>query len=349
MARARTDNVIVPDIYQAAAYRRSAEVTDLFNTASGGAIQLIHTPALLAQEGGEYKLPVRFKKIADLDTRVDHTSESDATTVVLQMAQGQSVRQRRKQGPVKIYDDDMLVGAKTPADFSANVGVQFADAQLGAIRDNLVAAGVAAVDSADTTDGSTASADIHILDVARGKTAGSKVTCTHSYLNTLLGKMADAREDIIAFLMPSAVFTDLVGDSIGNYKVDKVAGVTIYQDVVQAFGRIVIVADVPALSTDLTSGYYSEYAVLGLGEGALTATVVYETDTEIDRNILCENPYTLLRRDYEVDVMVQAMKWSPGSATPNPTDAQLATAASWDEDYEDHRHMKIVKGIFNAT
>ncbi len=41
------------------------------------------------------------------------------------------------------------------------------------------------------------------------------------------------------------------------------------------------------------------------------------------------------------------MKWN--SATDNPTDAQLATASNWDEDYTDHRQLKIVKGIFNAS
>ena len=33
----------------------------------------------------------------------------------------------------------------------------------------------------------------------------------------------------------------------------------------------------------------------------------------------------------------------------NPTDTELATAANWDEDLEDHRDCPIVLGSFNAT
>ena len=52
--------------------------------------------------------------------------------------------------------------------------------------------------------------------------------------------------------------------------------------------------------------------------------------------------------DYlDVEYEAYGMKWS--SATDNPTDAQLATASNWDEDYQDHRQFKVVKGIFNAT
>ena len=56
---------------------------------------------------------------------------------------------------------------------------------------------------------------------------------------------------------------------------------------------------------------------------------------------------TYVREDFDVEYEVYGMKWN--SATDNPTDAQLATASNWDEDYEDHRQWKIVKGIFNAS
>ena len=223
-----------------------------------------------------------------------------------------------------------------------NLGQQFADNKILRIRNNLIAAAVAAVDSADTP-----SADCHILDVARGKTAGAKGKATMAQVNLLLAKMSDAREDIVAFLMPSAVFADLVGDSISNYQFDRVAGATIYQDVVQAFGRHVIVADATALISALTSGYYTEYAVLGLGVGALTGTVLYDQGIELQRDILKESSMTYVREDFDVEYEVYGMKWA--SATDNPTDAQLATAGNWDEDYDDHRQLKIVKGIFNAT
>ncbi|MCE5325315.1 MAG: major capsid protein, partial [Planctomycetaceae bacterium] len=60
-----------------------------------------------------------------------------------------------------------------------------------------------------------------------------------------------------------------------------------------------------------------------------------------------ESSVTYVREDFDVQYEVYGMKWA--SATDNPTDAELATAANWDEDYQDHRQLKVVKGIFNAT
>ncbi|MCE5280091.1 MAG: major capsid protein, partial [Planctomycetaceae bacterium] len=159
--------------------------------------------------------------------------------------------------------------------------------------------------------------------------------------------MGDAREEILTFVMPSAVFADLVGDAIANYKFERVAGVAIYRDVVQAFGRTVLVVDAPSLINTQTSGYFTDYVVLGLGGGSLTARVIYDQGIEIQRDILKESSVTYVREDFDVQYEVYGMKWA--SATDNPTDAELATAANWDEDYQDHRQLKVVKGIFNAT
>ena len=343
-------DMVYQDTLRAEEYRRTVEQVNLFNAASNGAILLESDPARQMAEGGDATDTARFKPIDSLISWRDNDNPGTAVDVAkLEMTGGKLVRQTLGCGPVSVTDIQARKAGKAFDMNGAmvNLGQQFADAKLLHLRNNLIAAAVAAIDSADTTDGSTASADIHILDAARGRTAGAKVTATMAQINLLLAKMGDARESIVTFLMPSALFADLVGDSIANYKFDRVAGVTIYSDVVQAFGRTVIVADVPALSAALTSGYHTEYAVLGLGIGALRSTILYDQGIELQRDILKESSVTYVREDFDVEYEAYGMKWS--SATDNPTDAQLATASNWDEEYDDHRQFKIVKGIFNAS
>jgi len=338
-------DMVYKDTLRAEEYRRTVEKLDVFNAAAGGAIVLESDPARQMAEGGDFTETARWKPIDGLVSARDNNNPgNDVDIKKLEMTGGKLVRQTKGCGPVAVTD---IQARKAGRQFDmnsamVNLGQQFADSKILTIRNNIIAAAVAAVDSADTPSG-----DVHILDVARGKTSGNKVTATMSHLNLLLAKMGDAREDIVTFVMPSPVFADLVGDSISNYKFDRVAGVTIYQDVVQAFGRTVLVVDAPALTQELTSGYYTEYSVLGLGVGALTARIIYDQGIEIQRDILKQSSMTYVREDFDVEYEVYGMKWA--STTDNPTDAQLATAANWDEDYEDHRQLKIVKGIFNAT
>jgi len=338
-------DMVYKDTLRAEEYRRTVEQVSLFNAASGGAIILESDPARQMAEGGDFTETARWKPIDSLISRRDNDNPGNAVDVKkLEMTGGKQVRQTLGCGPVSVTDiQARKAGRKFDMNSAmVNLGQQFADAKLLRIRNNVIAGAVAAIDSADTP-----SVDVHILDAARGKTAGAKSKATMAQINLLLAKMGDARESIVTFLMPSAVFTDLVGDSITNYKFDRVAGVTIYSDVVQAFGRTVIVADVPSLIGELTSGYYTEYGVLGLGVGALGATILYDQGIEIQRDVLKESSMSYVREDFDVEYEVYGMKWNV--ATDNPTDAQLATASNWDEDYDDHRQLKIVKGIFNAT
>jgi len=345
MAVSSRSDVIIPEILETEQYRGLAEILDVFNEASGGCIVLTSANAKQASEGGEYTKWRRFKAMSNLDSRVDTSNpDNTATAIKLEMTSGMSVRQTRRLGPVNFADDAPAAAGQTVEEWNANVGQQFAETQFKTIRNNIIAAAVAAVDSADTP-----SADCHILDVARGQASGSKVTITASHLNQLLGRMKDHREDIELFVMPSAVFTDLVGDQITNFQVDRIAGTLMYTDVPAAFGRKVLVADIPALESALTSNYYTKYFVLGLGRGALRAEITADGPVEADRDLDTESVRNILRKDYWVDYYIKGMKWAPSQATPNPTDAQLATAANWDEDYDDHRDLPLVKLVVNAS
>ncbi|KKL87447.1 hypothetical protein LCGC14_1934620 [marine sediment metagenome] len=345
MAVSARSDVVIPEILETEQYRGLAEILDVFNSASGGCITLTSANAQQASEGGEYTQWRRFKSMSSLDNRVDTDNPTNtATAIKLTMASGSSVRQSRRLGPVNFADDAPDTAGLTREQWNGNIGQQFAETQFKTIRNNVIAAAVAAVDSVDTP-----TANCHIKDVARGAASGAKVPITASYLNQFLALMKDHREDIELFVMPSAVFADLVGDQIANFKVDRVAGTLLYTDVPAAFGRRVLVADVPALETSLTSSYYTKYTVLGLGAGALTARIVADSLVDVDRDLDTESVRNILRKDYWVDYFLRAIKWAPSGSTPNPTDAQLATAANWDEEYDDHRDCPLIKLVVNAT
>ena len=333
-------DMVYKDTLRAEEYRRTVEQVDLFNAASGGAIVLESDPARQMALGGDFTDTARWKPVDSLISHRDNDNPGTAVDIKkLEMTGGKFVRQTLGCGPVSVTD---IQARKAGQEFDmnsamVNLGKQFADAKILTIRNNLIAAAVAGVSNISA----------HVLSMARGKTAGAKVTASFANINTLLAKMGDAREEIAAFLMPSAVFADLVGDSIANYQFDRVAGVTIYQDVVQAFGRVVIVADVPSLISAQTSSYYTEYGLLGLGRGSLRATVVYDQGIELQRSILHESSVTYVREDFDVEYEAYGLKWN--SATDNPTDAELATAGNWAADYDDHRSLKIVHGVFNAS
>ena len=239
--------------------------------------------------------------------------------------------------------DEVLRGAATPAQWSVNVATQIADQKLLALRNNLLGMGVATIDSMDTP-----SANYHIIDDSRGKIAGARAPFTFVRMNALLAKMGDARENIKAFAFHSSVLKDLIKDGLSTYGFDSVAGMLIKKDEPLAMGRTLIVVDSSALYSALTSSYYTEYYVLGLAEGALQATIIAD-DEPVEKTVITTKVKTYqIRQDYDVDYSVQGMQWITPGTNINPTDAELLTAARWDEYLSDHRECGIVKGIYNT-
>jgi hypothetical protein len=56
-----------------------------------------------------------------------------------------------------------------------------------------------------------------------------------------------------------------------------------------------------------------------------------------------------IRQDYTVEYAVQGMKWQTVTTNINPTDAELKTAARWNEFYSDHREARLLKLNSNVT
>lgn len=345
---ARSTNLIVPEVATAESIRRFSDNVNTFNAAVGNCIQLSYDTAFLNANGGDFKKPMQLAMPSSVDTHADEADPDTAdTAATIAHKQGSWPNQARR-ALLAYTRDELTRGKFSQADYSLAIGQFIADAKLKALRDVCIGAIAAAIDSADTTDGSTASANIHILDVARGKAAGARVKLTYPYLHQTMAKMGDAIEKIRLFVMHSANFYDLVQDNIANYKIDSVAGAMLVSGVPAAMGRQILVVDSTSLYTVATSTYYTKYSVLGLGAGAVRAVIVSEDQVDQDTIITNKVKKWVFRQDYDVRFEIEGMKWT--TTTPvNPTDAELLTAGSWDENYSDHRAFPAVKGIFNSS
>lgn len=347
---ARSTNLIIPEVTEAAGLRQLLEKRDVFNEASNGTMLLEFDTGLLDRiGGGDHIEPIQLTRPSGIDTHVDEDNPASGVSPVrLKQAKGATVFQKRK-GYMDVSDDERDSGKFTDEQYSIFIGQAMADAMLVKLRENLIGMGLAAIDSMDTTDGSTGSADIHILDVARGSTAGNAKLATFARLNELLTKIGDAREKITTFVMHSAVFADLVGDSIVNYKIENVGGVSMIRDVIQAFGRNIMMIDSANMQTSLTSSYFKEYETLALGAGALKVKIIKMRPPRFDTPLNTEVVSEQVRQDYEVEYSVLGMKWVTAGTNVNPTDAELKTAARWDEFYSDHREALLLKLNSNVT
>ena len=340
----RSANVIIPEVTTAEGLRVLQEKVDVFNAASGGAMSVTFDKAYLEANGGDYVEPIQFARPSSVDTHVDEADPTGADTFAgLTHAKGATVFQSRR-GALQYTRDELMRGKFSNADYSLAIGQVLAEERLVALRNCMLGMGVAAVDSIDSP-----TANCHIVDVDRGKTAGAKVPFTFARMNTLLNKMGDAREKIVALALHSAVAHDLIADGLSNYVCDKVAGMLVYNDVPAAMGRKLIVVDSTELYSALDSSYYTEYYVLGLAAGALQATIISEDPVDQDTTISNKVKLWQFRQDYDVEFAVQGMKWGTVTTHINPTDAELKTAARWSANYSDHREAGLVKGIYNSN
>ncbi len=335
---ARSD-VIIPTIFVPEFYRGSAEKAEVFNEAAAGAITLQNDFAV-QEAGGESTQPIRFVTNTGIESRMDHTSSGNASFTPLTQVSGKAIRLNRKMTPV-IFDDEVNVSTNNMAEWNVVAARQMAESQLIAQRNMAYGAVIAAIESMDTP-----SADFH-LQGSRVILGGTRVPLTHARLNTLLGLMADAREKIVMLAMPSVGFQELIGAAIALSSLDTVAGATLHGATPASFNNPVLVADVDSLQTAADSVNMADYFVLGMGVGAVSVKVVMQDALEIERDLVSERKNTKLRLDYTVEIAVAGMEWTSG--TINPTNAQLATAANWDENLDDHRQCPIVRGRFQTA
>jgi len=341
MANSLIADTRIPEQLQQIQWAGLAEKLDVFNAASAGCISLTSMPAELATKPGSHYETIRFKTIASLDARADVAADGDITTLKLETNQGASVLQTRSLGPVEVSDDFSDRSLSTPALVASNLGNQFAQAQLQALRNNAIANAVAAATNAYSA--------AHYTDNTPGAAAGARVPFTAAIAEGMLNDLADARDLAKIWVMPSIVFSNLVTANLAYSNLDSVAGSVLNNGMKYSFmGLPILVVDAPALTMAQTSDYYTKYGVMLLGDNATSADIVSEKPVETDRNVVANSPTTIFRGQYTANFNITGAKFDITNGGINPTDATMNTSTNWDTDGDDHREFPLVLNLVNS-
>jgi len=304
-----SDFVIYNEEFYGGMVEKLTQNADAFNAAGAGAIQLTPT-----RSKGHYKKESFIKEIGSLITRRDITSVAAATDLAITMGEDVSVKINRKIGPV----------AQT-LDSWRKLGVD--NSQLSFVLGQQVGQAVA-VDYINTCLAALVSALNATAAVKFDHSAETPTTLTHTALVDGMAKFGDAAGNLVAWVMHSKPYFDLMKQSIAD-KIFEVAGVTIYQGTVASFGRPTIVLDSPSLTA--TAPTPDDFYILGLVRGAATAEESEEREVVSDVITGLENLVGRVQGEYAFNLGLKGFTWDTTSGGIAPTDAALATAANWDQ------------------
>lgn len=303
-----------------------AQFTAAFNGASQNAIRLV------ARElKGHYEKESFLEDISGLITRRDITAVTTATDTAMTQDEFVSVKINRKIGPVaQTIDAWRKIGADA-REMSFKLGQMIGERQM---KDYLNT-GLIGVEAA--LEGQTA--------LVTDKTGASPDTLTHGHLVSALAKMGDNAGAVVAWVMHSKPYFDLVGQAITD-KIFGVANVTIIGGNVATLGRPTIITDAPAL-TDANGSAADSYNVLGLVAGGLTVTesegreIVSEVVTGLENLVL------RVQGEYAFNVGCKGFKWDVTNGGANPSDSTLGTTTNWDKAATSDKHLAGVRLVVN--
>lgn len=307
----KTDFVIYQEQFFGGLSETLEQETNVFNEASNGALRLISST-----KKGDYEQESFLKSISGLVSRRDITSTAGVTDLALTQDEFVSVKINRKIGPVANTRDSFRKIARDPGEFSFMLGQQWGKNMAVDMVNTAVTSAVAALSSQ-----ATATFDA---------TATGSTTMTHKNLVNTMAKLGDQSQRIVAWVMNSKSYFDLVGQAITD-NVFQVGGAVIYSGTVPTFGRPVIVTDSPALTeTDGGGLGVDNYWAMGLVQDAV---MVQESE---DREIVSEtvtgleNLVIRIQGEYAYNLAMLGYKWDIAAGSANPADAALGTGSNWD-------------------
>lgn len=283
-------------------YEFLSQNLNLFNEASAGAFVL---ESELVK--GQFEREAFLKNLAGSTTRRDPTSVAGVADSKLTMDEFVGVKVNGRFGPFNQSLDAWKKVAEDPEEFSLIMGRVYAQAKLMDQVNTAVAAITAALRG-----------QANLL-----KTVAN--TVKHGDIVSGLALFGDNADKIACFVMHSKQYYDLVGQAITD-KIFGVANVTIYAGTVATFGKPTVVIDAPGL---ITAGAPNTYNLLALVPGAVMVKES-EKDTIISQPVTgVENIGMRIQGEYAMNVSLKGMKWDSVGAGAHPTDALLATSASW--------------------
>ena len=288
---------------------------DAFNEASRGALAVI-----TRLHRGDYIEESIIKGLAGtLVSRRDITSVSSAADIPLEQVLDRGVKLNRKIGPVAQALDAWKKIGSDPEMMSFVVGEQAGPEIAVEMLNTLVSIMV-------TSIGGVAAL---VNDYSATGTA------THLQLVKTLAKFGDAAGKVVAWVMHSKPYYDLVGQAITD-NVWNVGGLAIMEGSTATLGRPVVITDSSSL---LVSGTPDVYLTLGLVEGAGVAMESEERELVSETVTGLENLVGRIQGEYVYTANSKGFQWDATSGGINPTAGALATASNWDQWALDNKQL----------
>ncbi len=292
--------------------------TQAFNEASRGAIRVISN-----RLPGAYEYESFFKNIATMVSRRDVDATTSVTDTALTQDEFVSVKLNRRVGPVaQTLDAFRKVTGQADVDsLSFLIGSQVAKA----VQADQLNAGLRA--------------SVAAIGAQAGLVQSAASTITTNDLVDGLAKMGDGAGNVVAWVMHSKVFFDLVKEQIG-LKVVNVSDVNIAESTPVTLNRPVLVTDSAALKV---SGSPDTYYTLGLTSGAV---LIEDSEEELIHAELVtglENLVVRMQGEFAYNLGIKGCKWDVANGGANPTDAAIATATNWDQVVADVKDMGGVR------
>ena len=304
---------VYQDEFQASYAERVAQSLNILLARGNGAIQIED-----ANVPGQYIKKAFFKMPASLVTRriVTGTGSTSAVTpVTVSQGENASVRLSRKIGPVDVTFDSLRKTGITPDTFSMYLGQMMAEARMQKMLNDSLLACKAAVNKTAT-----------LLDVS----ALTVKTVNRARLSSVMNKLGDSREEIVAWVTHSKSYGDLVTEAItptaGAESI--IQGVALYGAAPASMGRPVFVTDSSALTDDVT---VDKYYTLGLTAGAIQIVVDGQLAAPVIQEVTgIENLCLRVQAEADWFVGIKGYAYDYATGGANPDDTALGTSTNWD-------------------
>ena len=277
-----------------------SQMVKKFKAASGGAISL-------TTEGftGDFLQESFFAGLSGAQRRVDrYAANASVTPVDLTQGKQNSVKIAGAYGPVRFEPSQLTWLQKPTAEGVEVISRTMADYLMSDQLNTSILALVAAISaqSAATND------------------VSSTLPITYDAMNNSHALFGDSSGQLITQVMTGMQFHKLIGQNLANTSKLFVANNV---QVVDVFGKLVVITDAPALTA------FSKQRVLSLASNA----AIVSDGGDLIGNVQTVNGLTrietTLQADYTFGLGLKGYSWNDATGGKSPTDAKLATGANW--------------------
>jgi len=308
-------------VYSEYAYSSMTEVLrqkiDLFNAATGGAIQL-----RAAAHQGDYSDVAFFAKISGLVRRRNAYGSGNVSEKNMKHLVDTMVKVAAGTPPVRLDPGQFKWIQQNPEVAGAALGQQLA---LDTMAD-MLNVGLGATYAALSAQAS------NVYD-ATGNTSPED-TLSFSNLNNGQAKFGDQSSTIGAWVMHSKPMFDLYGKNLTNAsQLFNYGNVNVIRD---PFGKLLVMTDSQNL---VITGSPNNYAVLGLVPGAVIIDQNNDYTANEEAKNGDENIIRTFQAEWSYNVGVRGFAWDKTNGGKSPNDAALLTSTNWDKYATSHKDL----------